>query len=76
MCTGGPLCEIDLGFGLDDEEDFGGAVRAGAEFAPGFFEGVGGSGVDDFAAEGADKVVVAFAANEFCAERVAHCHGI
>src|SRR5262250_2422328 len=52
--------KADGGFRLDDEE----GVGVGAEFLPGFFEGVGEDGRDDAAVGAADEVEAALLLDE------------
>ena len=57
-------CEVDLGFGFDDEEGVGVGVARGAQFCAGVVERIGLDG-EDYAAVGAtDEMEAAFLLDE------------
>ena len=66
------VLQINLCFRFDNKDYFDCALRTEGEFAPGVFEGVGGGGVDNFAARRADEIIVSLTANEFRADWPAH----
>ncbi len=65
------LCEVDFGFGFDDEEGVEVGATGGAEFLAGVVEGVGEDGEDDFALGATDEIEAAFLLDEL--ELSWHC---
>jgi hypothetical protein len=66
------LGEINLGFRLDDEEDFCAGSGAIAESCPSFDHVVGGDGEYDIARVRADKMKIAITADETSWGSVGH----
>ena len=57
-------CEVDGGFGFDDEEGVGVGAAGVAKFLAGFVEGVGEDGEDDFALGAAYEIEAALLLDE------------
>ena len=57
-------CQVDFGFGFDDEEGVGVGVAGGAEFLAGIVERFGEDGEDDLSFEAADEIEAALLLDE------------
>src|SRR5207245_1156286 len=57
-------CQVNFGFGFDDEEGVGIGAAGGTEFFPSVIEGIGEDGEDDFAFEAADEIETALLLDE------------